>query len=58
MFYGEKDGRVDRKEIDEIYANLPGPKKLVTFPEAGHVNYLSHYSREWTAAVSEFVQAQ
>lgn len=58
MVYGEKDGRVARKEIDEIYNNLPGPKKLVTFPEAGHVNYLSGYSREWTAAVAEFIKAQ
>lgn len=58
LIYGEKDGRVARKEIDEIYHNLPGPKKLVTFPEAGHVNYLSQYSREWTAAVAEFIKAQ
>ncbi|RPD39163.1 alpha/beta hydrolase [Chitinophaga barathri] len=58
MVYGEKDGRVARKEIDDIYNNLPGPKKRVTFPEGGHVNYLSQYGREWTSAVGEFIKAQ
>ncbi len=42
LFYGEKDDKVSGKEIDEIYRNLQGPKKLVRFPLAGHGNYLEY----------------
>ena len=55
LIYGEKDNRVSREEIDNIYSNLKGTKKLVTFPLAGHENYLNNYKSEWTDAVKDFV---
>lgn len=58
LLYGEKDERVSRWEIDAIFANLPGKKKLVTYPEAGHENYLNHYKKEWLADVRAFIQQE
>jgi pimeloyl-ACP methyl ester carboxylesterase len=57
LMYGEKDPKVSRSEIDEIYANFTGPKELVTFPEAGHENYLNQYRLIWRANVSKFMNA-
>ena len=51
LMYGEKDPKVSRGEIDEIYANLPGKKELVTFKQAGHENYLNQYRLPWLTAV-------
>ena len=55
LFYGEQDDRVTRKEIDAVYGNLAGKKKLVLLPRAGHNNYLDEYRAEWTGAVREFL---
>lgn len=55
LLYGEKDQKVSRGEIDGIYANLAGTKKLVTFAEAGHENYLNQYRLPWQSAVKEFL---
>jgi len=53
--YGEKDDRVTRKEIDEIYANIPTPKKLATYPLAGHDNFLAIYKNEWSKNIVDFL---
>jgi predicted alpha/beta-fold hydrolase len=55
LIYGEKDEKVSRKEIDEIYSNLNGKKELKTFPLAGHANYLKKYKQEWTVDVASFL---
>lgn len=55
LMYGEKDPKVSREEIDEIYANLPGTKELVTFKQAGHENYLNQYRLQWLVAVNTFL---
>lgn len=55
LLYGEKDTNVSREEIDDIYANLTGPKTLKTYKLAGHENYLTKYSAEWTQDVSGFL---
>ncbi len=55
LMYGEKDPKVSRSEIDAIYQNLAGPKKLRTYPIAGHENYLNDYKTEWIADVSGFL---
>lgn len=55
LMYGEKDPKVSRGEIDEIYANLSGPKELVTFSQAGHENYLNQYRPQWLSAVHTFL---
>ncbi|RYZ25919.1 MAG: alpha/beta hydrolase [Chitinophagaceae bacterium] len=55
LLYGEKDNRVSREEIDAIFTNLKGPKKLVTYPLAGHENYLNKYKEKWVANVKNFL---
>jgi len=55
LLYGEKDAEVSRGEIDEIMANLKGEKRLKTYPEAGHENYLTRYKKEWIVDVHGFL---
>lgn len=55
LLYGEKDEKVSRKEIDEIYVNISSVKKLITFPDAAHENYLNQYSSEWIVGVTSFL---
>ncbi len=55
LLYGEQDEKVSRKEIDEIYSNLNGNKTLVTFPLAGHENYLIQYKQQWLDKLNEFI---
>lgn len=57
FFYGEKDDRVSSDETDQIFGNLKGAKRLVTFPDAGHENYLNRYKEEWTSAVHHFLDS-
>jgi uncharacterized protein len=58
LLYGEQDDRVDREEIDDIFANLQGEKELRTYPLAGHENYLTQYREEWTRDVAAFLGAK
>ncbi|WP_456314200.1 alpha/beta hydrolase [Pseudomonas shirazensis] len=55
LLYGEKDKSVSRKEIDEIYTNLKGPKKLHIYKETGHENYLIKNKIEWNKDISYFL---
>lgn len=55
LMYGEQDERVSRKEIDVIFQNLTGNKKLATYPLAGHENYLLKYKQEWSRDVTNFL---
>lgn len=55
LLYGQKDRRVSREEIDAIYNNLAGSKKLKTYPLAGHENYLNKYKEQWVSDVSLFL---
>src|SRR5690606_3486437 len=55
LLYGEKDEKVSVRETEEIFDNLPGRKKLRTFPDAGHESYLLKYRKEWIEEVSEFL---
>jgi alpha-beta hydrolase superfamily lysophospholipase len=55
LLYGEHDEKVSRKEIDEIFLNLPGEKYLKTYPTAGHENYLNKYHEEWVKDVHDFL---
>ena len=42
-------------EIDLIYNNLGGDKRLKIYPLAGHENYLNKYGNEWRRDVQEFM---
>ncbi len=55
LLYGEKDTEVSRQETDNIFKNLNGKKRLATFAEAGHENYLKRYEKEWIKEVSAFL---
>jgi alpha-beta hydrolase superfamily lysophospholipase len=56
LLYGEKDAEVSREEIDKIYANLSCKKRLSTYPEAAHENYLKRYKKQWQEDVTSFLQ--
>lgn len=55
LLYGEKDSKVSREEIDEIYQNLQGEKNLITYPNAAHENYLIQYKEKWVKDVEGFL---
>jgi uncharacterized protein len=57
LLYGEKDQKVSREEISTIFQNLNGRKTLVTYPLAGHENYLLLYKEKWTNDVKNFLQS-
>jgi uncharacterized protein len=46
---------VSREEIDYIFLNIGSKKRLNTFAEAGHENYLNKYKEDWMERVSEFL---
>ncbi len=56
LLYGEKDDKVSRREIDDIFENLQGEKTLKTYPLAGHENYLRNYKEEWEKDVKAFLE--
>jgi alpha-beta hydrolase superfamily lysophospholipase len=55
LLYGEKDEKVSRQEIDEIYSNLNCKKTLRIYPLAGHENYLVNYKKEWISDIETFL---
>ncbi len=56
LFYGQQDPRVTPKETNDIYFNLTGPKRLVTFPNAGHGMFLKDYENEWMKEIHSFLR--
>jgi alpha-beta hydrolase superfamily lysophospholipase len=57
LLYGAKDKRVCRSEINNVFRNLNGKKKLVIYPDAGHENYLNDYKKQWTIDVQSFFKS-
>lgn len=55
LMYGERDERVSRAEIDEIFANVDGAKELIVFEDAGHENYLTKYREKWSRDIQVFL---
>ncbi len=55
LMFGEKDDRVTRREIDNIYNNLQGKKVLKTYLLAGHEDYLIKYKDAWTSDIKSFL---
>lgn len=58
LLYGQRDEKVSKTEIEEIYSNLAGPKELKMYKNAGHENYLTKYKDEWTKDVSQFISTK
>ncbi len=57
LLYGEQDEKVSRGEINRIYNNISGSKRLKTYPLAGHENYLVKYQTEWVNDVQAFIKS-
>lgn len=55
LLYGAKDEKVSKEEIDTIFNNLTGTKKLKIYPNAAHENYLAKYKQEWTQDIQGFL---
>jgi len=58
LLYGANDKKVSSEEIDHIFNNLIGRKKLKIYPEAGHENYLTKYKSEWTQDIQAFLATE
>lgn len=54
--YGKQDPRVRLKETNAIFDKLAGKKELVILPNAGHEFIADYYTKEWTAAVWDFLE--
>ena len=54
--WGLKDPRVTRGEIDEIYANITAPKKLVIYNTAAHESLCEKETEKWTTEVNKFLK--
>jgi len=58
LLYGPKDEKVSLKEINTIFQNLKGKKKLRIYPNAGHENYLNDYKSKWIKDVNAFLSTE
>jgi uncharacterized protein len=58
LLYGAKDKKVSREEIDEIYTNVKGEKKLTVYELAGHENLLDKNKDEWRRDIQMFLNAR
>ncbi|WP_242412097.1 alpha/beta hydrolase [Flavobacterium sp. Root186] len=57
LLYGEKDKSVSIEEIDIIYKNLKGQKRINIYKDTGHENYLIKNKIQWTEDVSGFINS-
>jgi uncharacterized protein len=53
--WGANDPRVSRKEINDIYANISTPRKLVVFDNSGHESLYKKESAKWLTEVKQFL---
>ena len=54
--WGANDPRVSRGEIDDIYSNIPTPKKLVVYDSSGHESLCKKENEKWRTEVSAFLK--
>jgi uncharacterized protein len=57
VLYGEKDDRVSMAEIQEIFNNLGGPKKLIVYPDQDHFIYNEGNATQWASDVGAFLES-
>jgi pimeloyl-ACP methyl ester carboxylesterase len=58
LMHGAEDPKVTAGEIDRIYNNLKGSRRLVTFQNTGHSNYLLNNKEAWVQAVDSFLNTE
>jgi len=56
LLFGAKDDRVNQWEIDTIFENLAGEKKLVIFEASAHEIYLNDNKDEWNEEIDIFLE--
>jgi len=54
LMLGKKDNRVTIQEVEAIFKNLQGQKKLEILEFSGHENYLEHSKKKWLEEVKIF----
>lgn len=57
LLSGGQDERVTQLEIEDIYQNLKGNKKIIIYPNSGHESYLNDYSEKWISDVTVFLES-
>ena len=55
LLFGAQDERVTVAETERIFANLPQPKTLKIYPEAGHNVFTVKNQSAWVHDVETFV---
>jgi alpha-beta hydrolase superfamily lysophospholipase len=56
LLHGAKDRRVSTAQAELIYKNLGGKKKMVVFPEAGHLSFMKTDEKTWDREVFDFLK--
>lgn len=56
LLHGAKDKRVSNAQAKLIFDNLAGEKKMVIFPEGGHLSFMNTDEKTWDANVMEFIK--
>ena len=54
--WGRKDKGVTETEINEIFSNIPGSKKLVVYENSGHENLCENEPDKWEDTIEEFLR--
>lgn len=55
ILHGKNDKRANLEDVEAIYSNLSGKKKMVLFENTGHESYIGKYKNQWTSEVSGFL---
>jgi len=55
LLWGQKDKKVIREEIDNVFLSLKGEKTLITFPNSGHDDYLEKSKEEWEKTITDYL---
>jgi hypothetical protein len=58
LLYGARDDKVSIDEIEQIFNNLAGRKKLRIYQDAGHESYLLKYKNQWTEDIQMFLSTE
>lgn len=55
LFHGDKDSKVTKEEISEIFDNLNGKKVLKQYESVGHDNIYSNNREQWIKDITDFM---
>jgi hypothetical protein len=58
LLHGTSDPRVSCGQIESIYSNLSGEKRLYFFEGAGHESYAANWPEEWKTCVARFLHSR